>query len=271
VKRWITGIAAAAVVTAAGYAALERPDIVREIRARAERAIDGFRSERSDDLLPASDSPNGTMEEIFTAAADTTDLAADSLAADAAVDPVQAAGPPEGIAPAPDTLAAATEPADDPPPVEEEPVVEEEPAPAVGLIDIYVEPEAEVHIDGRWRASTDRFGPLELEVGPHDVTLRQQGYREYTERIVIRKGELSRRRIELQRVTGSLDFKTVAGASVFVNGKFHGTTPLKVPIQLPAGKYLVELKKHGYLTWTGEVDIPSSETLSLKINMIERQ
>ena len=47
--------------------------------------------------------------------------------------------------------------------------------------------------------------------------------------------------------------------------------PLKTPIHLPAGKYLVELKKHGYLTWTGEVDIPSGESLSLKLNMIQRQ
>ena len=269
--KWIAGIAAAAVILAAGYTAYEHPDIIRSLRTRAGKMLEGFRMEKPADLLPASGTPNGTMENIFTAAADTSAVSIDSLAtAEDKVDPVHPAGAPEGIAPEPDTLAATVVP-DPPAPQEEEPVVEEEPVPAVGLIDIYVVPEAEIHIDGRWRASTDRFGPVELTVGPHEITLRQRDYKEYTERIVIRHGELSRRRIELQQETGSLDFTTVAGASVFVNGKYHGTTPLQSPIPLIAGKYLVELKKHGYMTWTGEVEIPSSETLSLKINMIQRQ
>ncbi len=268
-KKWITGIAAAAVVFAAGYAVVERPDIIRGLRIKVDGVLEGLRSEQQPELIEASGTPGGSMESIFTAAVDTGTVIADPLTADA-MDPVYPAGPPAGTAPAPDTLAAVADPA--PPAVqEEEPVVAEEPAPAVGLIDIYVQPEAEIHIDGRWRASTDRFGPVELSAGSHDITLRQRDYKEYTERIVIRRGELSRRRIELQRITGSLDFTTVAGASVFVNGKFHGTTPLKAPIDLPAGKYLVELKKHGYLTWTGEVDIPPGEPLSLKLNMIQRQ
>ncbi len=269
-RKWITGIAAAAVIISAGYTAWERPDIVQGLRTKAENVIEGFRSEKPAGLLPASGLPNGTMESMFTSAADTGAVEPDSSTLTAeAVDPVHAAGPPEGIAPEPDTLAAVIE--EEPPVVPEEIVAQEEPVPAIGLIDIYVEPEAEIHIDGRWRASTDRFGPVELTVGPHDITLKQHEFIEYSERIVIRKGELSRRRIELQRVTGSLDFTTIAGASVFVNGTYHGTTPMKAPIQLAAGKYLVELKKHGYLTWTGEVDIPASETLSLKINLIQRQ
>ncbi len=274
-KKWLAGLAAAAVVIASGYTVVERPDIIRGLRTKVEGVLSGLSSEKPEGLLDASSTPGGLMESMFTAAADTGAVETDSLAAvTETFDPVSPAGPPEGMAPEPDTLAAVTEPVREEISSDghdEKPVVEEEPAPAVGLIDIYVEPEAEIHIDGRWRASTDRFGPVELPAGPHNITLKQRDYREYTERIVIRKGELSRRRIELQRVTGSLDFTTVAGASVFVNGTFRGTTPLKNPIQLTSGKYLVELKKHGYLTWTGEVDIPSSEKLSLKINMIQRQ
>jgi serine/threonine-protein kinase len=274
-RKWLAGMAAAVVVFAAGYTAVERPDIIRGLRTKTENVLSGLRSEKPAGLLEASGTPGGSMENMFTSAADTCSVETDSLSAAMEIpDPIAPAGPPEGIAPEPDTLAAVTEST----PVEitsderdEEPVVEEEPAPAIGLIDIHVKPEAEIHIDGRWRASADRFGPVELTAGPHDIALRQRDYREYTERIVIRKGELSRRRIELQRITGSLDFTTVAGASVFINGKFRGTTPLQNPIQLPSGKYLVELKKHGYLTWNGEVDIPSSETLSLRINMIQRQ
>ena len=275
VKKWIAGMAAAAFVIAAGYTVVERPEIVRGLRAKAEGVLSELRSETPAGILEATGTPGGSIESIFNATADTGAVETDSMIiATEKPDPVHSAGPPEGTAPEPDTLAAVTEPApeeDSSNGQDEGASAEEEPAPAVGLIDIYVEPEAEIHIDGRWRASTDRFGPVEISAGPHDITLRQRDFREYTERIVIRKGELSRRRIELQRITGSLDFRTIAGASLFVNGKYHGTTPLQTPILLPAGKYLVELKKHGYLTWTGEVDIPSNETLSLKINMIQRQ
>jgi len=211
------------------------------------------------------------MDEVLATVADTSGTPADKAAVQAvAPEPVQPAGPPEGTAPEPDTVFVPAEPEPAPEP-EQEQVVEEEPVPSVGLLDIYVQPEAEIHVDGRWRASADRFGPVELPEGPHDITLRQRDYREYTERIYIRKGELSRRRIELQRVTGRLDFSTAAGASVFVNGKFYGTTPLQSPILLPAGKYLVELKKQGFMNWSGEVDIPADETLSLKIRMTQRQ
>jgi hypothetical protein len=268
-------MAAAALVLTAGYTAVERPGIIRGLGTRVQKVLAGLRTGEPEGMLEASGTPAEPMGDLLSAAVETVYVETDSTGTNVTVfDPVSPAGPPEGIAPAPDSLDAIPEtvpeepPDDDPVEAEE---IEEEPAPDVGLIDIHVEPEADIHIDGRWRGSTNRFGPVELPAGPHDITLSQRDFREYTERIVIRKGELSRRRIELQRILGGLEFATIAGASVFVNGKFSGTTPLPKPLQLPAGKYLVELKKHGYLTWTGEVDIPSSETLSLRINMIQRQ
>jgi serine/threonine protein kinase len=275
VKKWIAGIAAAAVISAAGYTIVERPDIIRGLKDKVDGVLSGLKSEPQNELVEASETPGGMMESVFTTPPDSGLAAADtSMSQPSESDPLISAGPPDGFEPDPDTLAAVRE---DPPvmttpdPVEEEIPIEPEPEPAIGLIEIYVEPEAEIHIDGHWRASSSRFGPVELPAGPHNITLSQLNYNDYSERIVIRKGELSRRRIELQRVTGGISFTTIAGASVFVNGKFHGTTPLRNPIQLPSGKYLVELKKHGYLTWTGEVDVPPSETLTLKINLIQRQ
>jgi hypothetical protein len=270
-RRWVGGLAAAAVLSAAGYAAVQNPDVFRDLASRARTAIEDLRGRAPGETIEASGTPGGSMAGAFTSTADTSASAPDTSSVPAGgAEPVRPAGPPEGTAPDPDTIfvPASAEPAPGP---EQEQAIEEEPAPSVGLLDIYVRPEAEIHVDGRWRASAERFGPVELEEGPHDITLRQRDYREYSERIYIRRGELSRRRIELQRVTGRLDFLTTAGASVFVNGKFHGTTPLGSPLQLPAGRYLVELKKHGYLTWSGEVDIPAEETLSLKIIMTRRQ
>jgi len=261
VGRWITGIAAAAVIAASGYAIFERPDIVDTVREKAENVISRFGSAESGRLVEASPSGGGTMEELFTTALDTTDAGPDSTAADTfSIETLAPAGPPEGIAPEPEAMEVS------PPPVEEP-----EPAPAVGIIDIHVQPEAEIFIDGRWRASADRFGPEELPAGAHEIRLSQAGYDEYREKLVIRKGEMSRRRIELQKKTGGLDFTTIAGASIFVGGELLGVTPLQRPLRLTAGKHLVDLKKHGYRTWTGEVEIPASETVTLKIDLIPHQ
>jgi hypothetical protein len=274
---WLTAMAAGVVIIAAGYGALQRPDILRDLRIRASALLQRSGSGEREELLEASGTPDGSMEVMLSPPVSSPDSGrAETDNLQAQIDTIEtllAAGPPAGIAPEPDILKAAAEPIAENA-VEEQENIEvppDDPVPATGLIEIYVQPESEIHIDGRWRASADRFGPAELTTGPHDLTLKQRGFRDYTERIVIRRGELSRRRIELQRITGGLDFKTIAGASVIINGKFHGTTPLQAPILLPAGKYLVELKKHGYLTWTGEVDIPTDETLDLKINMIQRQ
>ena len=145
-----------------------------------------------------------------------------------------------------------------------------EPAPPVttGLLEISVDPEADITIDGRLRTSASRFGPVEIEAGRHELVLRQTGYRDYREDIFISRGELSRRRVELAPLTGSLDFATVPGAGVYINGEYRGRTPLAGPLLLEAGKYIVELRKPGFVTWTGQVDIPPDELLRLGIDLV---
>jgi len=187
--------------------------------------------------------------------------------------PIDTTPPPDttGVEEAVDTVSAevVAEPVPDEEPAPAEPPAP--PPPAVGLLEVRVSPEADVFIDGRPRGSTDRFGPVELTVGRHELILRQSAFREYHEVLYISRGELSRRRIELMPVTGGLDFVTIAGATVVVSGEKKGQTPLGAPIVLPAGRYLVELRKHGYMTWSGEVEIPADETLRLRINLVPEQ
>ena len=151
----------------------------------------------------------------------------------------------------------------------EPPAVEETiPAPAVGYLDITVEPEATVYIDGEHRSRGTHIGPIELEVGEHEILCEREGYREYSESISIKKNEMSKRRILLQTVKGSVHFDTAPGAMIYVNGVFKGRTPMGQPLSLPSGSCRIELKKAGYTSWSSEVYIPPDEVVWLSVKLI---
>jgi serine/threonine protein kinase len=156
------------------------------------------------------------------------------------------------------------QPAEDPEP----PAVEQEqPAPAVGYLDIIVQPEATIYIDGERRSQGAHIGPVELSAGSHEILCEREGYREYSESISIQKGEMSKRRILLQMVTGSVHFDTEPGVMIYVNGTYKGLTPMGRPLDLPSGSCRIELKKAGYTSWSSEVYIPPNEVVWLSIKL----
>ncbi len=140
-------------------------------------------------------------------------------------------------------------------------------APATGFVDVEVEPAAEISIDGRRRAFGERLAMLELPAGAHELVCRSEGYREYFETVQIKRGELSRRLITLEKLTGMLSFETAAGTQIFVDGTFRGTVPLDAPLDVPVGTHRIELRKAGFQTWTNAVYVPEDETVHLAISL----
>jgi len=169
-----------------------------------------------------------------------------------------------------DTLGTITPPAETPVKESTEPETSNKKSPAIakGLIEITVDPTASIIIDGVERTFSSSLGPLELSRGPHELICRRDGYEEYRETIKIKKGELSRRNITLQKIMGQLVLNTQKGARVFIDGEYRGTTPLHGPIRLPAGKHEVEIKKAGFKTWSSIVFVPESEELVLNIALV---
>lgn len=109
---------------------------------------------------------------------------------------------------------------------------------------------------------------LELPVGTHELVCRREGHRNYVESVQIKRGELSRRRITLEEITGTLLLETPPGAQVFVDGVFKGTTPFSAPLALPAGTHRVDIKKAGFNAWTNAVFVPQDETVRLAISLV---
>ncbi len=141
-------------------------------------------------------------------------------------------------------------------------------APATGFIDVAVDPPGEISIDGHQRLYGEHLLMLELPVGTHELVCRREGHRNYVESVQIKRGELSRRRITLEEITGTLLLETPPGAQVFVDGVFKGTTPFSAPLALPAGTHRVDIKKAGFNAWTNAVFVPEDETVRLAISLV---
>ena len=167
---------------------------------------------------------------------------------------------------------------DGPPPAEEletEPAANEppakpaaEPAPAVGLLEIVLDEAAAIIVDGEIIARGRGVGPVEIPAGEHELVCRTEGFREYRERILVTRGELSRRRIDLERITGQIALSTLPGVQVYVDDVLEGTTPLAGFLVLPAGAHKVELKKAGFGTWSQGVYVAPDETMQLRIQLV---
>jgi tRNA A-37 threonylcarbamoyl transferase component Bud32 len=138
---------------------------------------------------------------------------------------------------------------------------------ANGYIRISVDPPSEILIDGRTRTVGDQLTMLELAAGAHEVVCRLEGYKDYVEKIVIKRGELSRRNVVLEAITGDIVIETAAGAQIFIDGVLKGITPLAAPLATPAGTHEVELRKVGFRPWKNGVYVPPNETLRLNIGL----
>ncbi len=169
-------------------------------------------------------------------------------------------------APAPDTIAPAAPAAPTRTPAA--PPARSARAVEMGFLDVAVEPPASIVVDGEPRTASGRLAMLELEAGSHEIVCRREGYREYRETVWITSGELSRRRIALQEITGSLHVDSERGAQLYVDGAYRGTLPLSQPVSLSPGAHRVQIKKAGYRPWSTEVYVPPDEPLSLSIRLV---
>ncbi|MBT8507451.1 hypothetical protein AZH53_03285 [Methanomicrobiaceae archaeon CYW5] len=58
-----------------------------------------------------------------------------------------------------------------------------------------------------------------------------------------------------------------SGAQVFVSGSYKGDTPLDLTGMYAPGTYALEVKKDGYITWSGSLAVRSGETTSVTVTL----
>jgi hypothetical protein len=107
-----------------------------------------------------------------------------------------------------------------------------------------------------------------LAVGPHTVTLKKSGYKDYTQTATVNNAQTTSLSVTLSPLasptTGDLDVSsTPYGASVYLNGAYQGETRSSGPLYitgLSPGAYSTVLKKSGYNDYSTTANIVAGTT-----------
>lgn len=167
----------------------------------------------------------------------------------------------------------AAAPAREPPdPVAEASPVPVAPLPTVGALRIESEPPgALVRLNGQAKGQT----PLrlaDLSFGVYEVRVAQKGYEAQTRDVSLHAGSPSAElRVALVRpaapASGAADIlSTPSGASVSVDGRPVGTTPLS-GLKLKPGARRIEVALDDHETWTGSLDVAVGETGRVEVRL----
>jgi TonB family protein len=152
------------------------------------------------------------------------------------------------------------------------PIADTAAPPTTGTLRVESEPAgARVTVDGEARGET----PLELgevSFGRHEVGLALKGYVAQSHDVTLSAEDPSSDvRAELVRprpTSGTVSFVSVpAGATVFVDGRKVGTTPLD-GLRLPPGPHDVSLTLDGHDRWSGSVDVVAGRRARLEKELV---
>ncbi len=152
------------------------------------------------------------------------------------------------------------------------PVAELPELPTVGTLLVESEPSgAEVSVDGEARGTT----PLELgelPFGEHEVKLTLKGYAAESHDVLFSAesptAELQATLSKRRATTGTANFASMpAGATVFVDGKRAGTTPLN-GLRLQPGEHDVSLILEGHERWSGSVRVVAGRRARVQTELV---
>ena len=110
-----------------------------------------------------------------------------------------------------------------------------------------------------------------LRSGVYIVKLNKRGYKPLTREVSIRKGKVTSRNFELEKIRplprkGRLKiYSHPENAKVIIQNREYGRTPVEV--QLPEGNYFVEIKKKGYLPYEKEVYVERREVTYINADL----
>jgi len=120
--------------------------------------------------------------------------------------------------------------------------------------------------------------------GPHEVTVREDGYHEFTQKIDVRPGEKQTISVKLEKdpqfklPTVFSDIKlsvTPDRAAVFVDGQFVGHAGelggIGKSLQVAPGHRKITVSLPGYQSFTTEVDLAPNQKFQIKTDLLKEE
>ena len=106
-----------------------------------------------------------------------------------------------------------------------------------------------------------------LEQGKYKVSVVKAGYSIYEQTVLINRDREAIVQAKMEPLPGNLKLTTVpSGASVSINGKDYGATPLNVS-SLPRGHYQVAFRKTGFDPVSIEIDLAAGQTVERTLTL----
>jgi hypothetical protein len=118
---------------------------------------------------------------------------------------------------------------------------------------------AEVFIDGTSRGTIPNS--FEVAAGRHQVEVRKQGMKPFSDWFELAEGERRTRDVALERAelpSGTLLVTSDQGGDVYVDGQRRDAAPAIIT-GIPAGEHVVEVRKEGLAPWRQTVTVPAGQ------------
>jgi len=131
-----------------------------------------------------------------------------------------------------------------------------------GALVVFSEPlSADVYVDDKYYGRT----PITIQripAGRRIVTVRLQGYADWSDEVIIEPGEISQINVKL-KLAGTLQVSSSpSGAKVYLDGKDIGETPLSNS-NIPEGTHNLRLELFGYRPWQGIIEVSPGRTTNI--------
>jgi serine/threonine protein kinase len=135
---------------------------------------------------------------------------------------------------------------------------------------INVDPWAKIYIDGKYIDTTPIAKAIAVPSGNHMVRLDNPGFEPWQKRINFKPGQTVSMDIKLSPFAGHLKISVRPWADVYIDGKFHETTPIAEAIRLPAGRHTLKLINPSFLAHEEVITVVANQTIKKSVELIPK-
>jgi len=135
---------------------------------------------------------------------------------------------------------------------------------------INVDPWAKIYIDGKYYETTPIARPLEVQAGARTVRLENPNFQVWQKNVNFKPGQTVSIDIKLEPFAGHIKISVKPWADVYIDGKFHETTPIADAIQLPAGRHTLKLINPSFVPYEEVITIVANKTMKKYIELVRK-
>jgi tetratricopeptide (TPR) repeat protein len=118
-------------------------------------------------------------------------------------------------------------------------------------------------------AGTSGALPLKVEVEPgrYEAKVTAEGYAAGTKTVDVVAGRFFVVEVPLRPIPARVSVRTSDSATVMIDGRAAADTPLRAPVELPAGSYALSVRKRGHHLWSRDIEVERGQAMSVDVEL----